>query len=749
MSKVSILMTAIDEVSPATRSATTSQQALEQQLDNTRKEANENTKQLRKVDSYQKQVSAVEKVSAELKRYEKQLNNQRNALKSISKPTQEQSDKLATLEQKVTNASIAVRDKSRVLVNLERDLKDASISTDKLEDAQHRLQMRAAAYTEELKKQSRELREYTSNQTDAANAKKIDYAQHADTGLVAAGGTLIASGAAAVTNERSYTQVRMAADSWTEQEHAENNNWTQDFAAKKEAAGTSASDLNIYQAGAIRGGFDTVEASQKATEQMVQLATVFKIDDPQLVVKQFNKIKQMGVSIDEMPAFLGKLKQGYKGVDAEDYIDNFTEVSQTATHAGFDLDSQLAMASAITKSGGNDSDVSSFMISASETIGIGKNASEGQQKAWEAIGMTAEEGAEAFKKDSQGTLKMIFQRLKGIDADDQFTVAEGILGTSGGINMKTIANNDYFTESLNQVNSADGAKVMNNQFDAATGDSQASLEAMISGFNNLAVAIGTPLLEPIGVVADVINDLTKGATEFARKQPELTAAAVAIIAIGGAASLAKKALSIFKSPRTINAAVININGRVNGSDSPSSDATGRDRDRNRNNTRANRARAAGNASRGGRAANMINKIKGFANVAKSVNPVGLGMTALAATKTYDSDASPYKVTDTKSGADAYLAMHKQDEEQENKYKMPELPIIPDVPMIPDTVTIPTVEDFEKKEQQVIASVPPRIIQIDLTGEVKGLEPAAQIKLIETIKDQLVIEPINDDREGYS
>lgn len=742
-------MTAIDEVSPATRSATASQQALEQQLDNTRKEANENTKQLRKVDSYQKQVSAVEKVSAELKRYEKQLKNQRDALTGVANPTQAQADKLAALEQKVTNATIAVRDKSRVLNNLERDLRDASISTDNLEDAQRRLQVRAAAYTDELRQQSRELREFTNNQNGAANAKKVDYSQHADTGLIAAGGTLVASGAAAVTNERSYTQVRMAADSWTEQEHATNNNWTQDFAAKKEAAGTSASDLNIYQAGAVRGGFDTVEASQKATEQMVQLATVFKIDDPQLVVKQFNKIKQMGVSLDEMPAFLGKLKQGYKGVDAEDYIDNFTEVSQTASHAGFDMDSQLAMASAITKSGGNDSDVSSFMISASETIGIGKNASKGQQEAWEAIGMTAEEGAEAFKKDAQGTLKMIFTRLKGVDADDQFTVAEGILGTSGGINMKTIANNDYFTESLNQINQSDGAEVMNNQFDAATGDSQASLEAMISGFNNLAVAIGTPLLEPIGMAADVINDLTKGATDFARKQPELTAAAVAIIAIGGAASLAKKALSIFKSPRTINAAVININGRVNGSgsDSPSSDA--QDRDRNRNNSRGNGARTAGNASRGGRAANMINKIKGFANVAKSVNPVGLGLTALAATKTYDPDASPYKITDSKNGADAYLAMYKQDEEAENKFKIPELPVIPDVPMIPDTVTIPTVADFEKKEQQVIAAVPPRIIQIDLTGEVKGLEPSAQIKLIETIKDQLVISPVTDDREGYS
>ena len=154
--KVSLLMSAVDMISPVTAKVSEAQKELEQQLNSTRKSVSETNKAIAMVDQYRTAQAAVLKAEAANKRYTAQLKSQQEAIKATDKPTKQMADRLAMLEQKAVDAGLALQDKQRKIGTLENALVAASVDTSRLADEQERLTKKSTQFTDEAKQQGKD-----------------------------------------------------------------------------------------------------------------------------------------------------------------------------------------------------------------------------------------------------------------------------------------------------------------------------------------------------------------------------------------------------------------------------------------------------------------------------------------------------------------------------------------------------------------------------------------------------------------
>lgn len=754
MSKISLLMSAIDNISPATKSASQSQQKLSDQLTATRKEASSVNKTLSQIASYEKNTGAVEKARAANERYSKQLKAQQDAIKRTRKPTLEQANALAELEQKVTDSGIALRDKSRALRNLESDLKSAGIDTSNLANAQDLLTEKSERYRREIKKQVDEYRNLKTAQKDATAANK-EWAdkkeQIADRVAVAATATLTASGMAAISDEKAYADVKKVM-SGSEIEHKENRQWAHELSSSKAAGGKTAQDIYAIQGNLARAGHTDTATNQAMTKDVMKMAVAFDMDDTKEAAEKYNAmVAALGLNQEQAYDMLGAMNYTSNNLKASggQLLDSLGRVGGVMKTAGFTSKDSLGILGDMIAKGKAPEEAATSAKNIALAMSKGSSASGTQRDAMLKIGMTPEQLAKDSQQDASGTYIKILERVNSLPKHMQAGVLNDMFGGEAvaavAAQMQNIGTLKKSLTHSNQSTDTNKASI-EKEYQMMLDTRANSIATLMNSLTRLAVIVGEPLLTPIEFVASGLSNLVNGLSKFGELKPAAAAGVVALLGLSTSIYGAKRALDLFKRMREIRAGVVNVYGNntsdLTGTKTDKSKTDKSKTDKSKSSPRRGLRRVAG--LRGMLAGSLLsstqnsssgvagNAIKGAATTAMHLGGGGLGF-LLGATKDYDPESSALaKANSSDAAKNAYMAM----------YAIPEIP--------ESTATIPTPEQFDKKAAEVRAIEQTRNVNINFSGKIDGVTPETEALMMEAYKANLQQNTDNNlyDREDY-
>ena len=290
-----------------------------------------------------------------------------------------------------------------------------------------------------------------------------------------------------------------------------------------------------------------------------------------------------------------------------------------------------------------------------------------------------------------------------------------------------MANKDLFSKSLAVVNQSDSshAKGYQNTFDVNNGDAQAGIDAFMGSMNRLATAIGAPLLDPISSVADYLTKGANAAAAFAEESPKVTATIIAVTSLGVAVKTVIGIMKLFSKARSIKAAVVNVYGGAGGAGGGSDDLNLDKKGKGKGNGSGS---GKGNGSGSGKGSGKISKagrfgkLAKFGNMARMVNPVSLGMTALASVAPYSAENSPHNAKDKDLELKALTAMYQGN--------------------------IPAVDETLKTSDAMQAEANKKTFDFNVTVKGDNLSDTAAVEMKTTLEAAARMAVAGDDREGY-
>lgn len=729
MSKISLLMNAVDNISPATATATAAQKDLINQLTKTRQEASVVNKTLSKVAAYEKSISAVEKARSANIRYSKQLKAQEDAIKRTRKPTLEQASALAELQQKVTDSGIAVRDKTRVLDRLGSELKAANIDTDNLADAQDRLTKNAARYRTEIKRQSDEYKELNKEKKQGVNYDNA--AQKAESGLKVVGATMTAATITAGTHQQSYNSVRAATD-WTNTQHSVNDRWGVELASSERGGGISAKQIHIIQAEAATGGNRDLESNQAATENIIKMMKVFKIEDAETAANLYNKYaNNLNMGNDGAESMMGlwlKLNKTVAGGKGEDLILDGAEYAGKAQAAGWSPEQTAALMATLVGNNVTVSESGSVIESLIERLAAGENATKDQQSAALSIGLTSDQIADRSRSNSPELLIDLLERLQKLPENMQMNVGDQLFG-EGFVPMLALLKNDGIEKYKQALAITDqpqeNTAVLDRAFDIKNDGLNEAASVLLQSVSRLGVGLGQPLLDPLESAAKQARDAVNTMAEIAEEHPEITALSVAAAGLTSTFLLLRKAMIAFNALKTIRAGVVNVYG-AGGIGGTNNEASASDAMKDAGELGGD---VTDSQSKWGKAFRVLKN----AGLAAGMYPI-----VEEYTDALIGDTSAGKWMKETTLSDIFPSIFSDD-------KPPKTPEIPE-----STATIPTPEQFDKKAAEVRAIEQTRNVNINFSGKIDGVTPETEALMMEAYKANLQQNTDNNlyDREDY-
>lgn len=754
MSKISLLMSAVDNISPATKAAAKSQESLANELMKTRKEASENNAVLKNTYSYEKQVSAVGKANAAYARYSKQLEAQKNSINKNRKPSLEQINNIAELEQKTEDARIALRDKTRTLERLGARLKSAGVDTDNLSKSQDDLTARSEAYNQEIKRKTASIRELNSKveqgqKSDLDNQKKLlklekDRAKARSeliqggidrvtdgvaTGAKVGAGITTAAVLSSAAHEKSYASVK-GGTNWSDSQHKANMAWALDYSASKASGGASVNTIHTIQAAAAKGGNKDLESNQEATQNIIKMMEVFKVEDASRATWLYNRYAN-GLNLGNDGSFskMGLLSELNKvaGANPEDFLEELAEITAKTKGAGWEFNKTAALTTAFVGGNVTTSEANSAIMAISERIALGDAAPKAMKEAYAMIGINPNEAAKQSHTDPTGLILEIVKRIQTFKPEKRQDLIDQFFG-EGMESIRPLVNDPQVMDRYNQAmeiaskSDSDHSQSLNKRYDDQSGTGIDHAQVFFNSLQRLAVIVGEPLQDPLKRLGSEAIDVANGFGDVARKNPEIAALLVSFTLVAGGLVTLKKtldALNSFKAKLRIAAGVVNVTEGVSGVNSDISSSK----------------------SEKGKQTKKRRGLPDFADL----GAVGLGLSMIpdfspidiARTKAIDSDLLP-------EGARLSVGLLDVFDEVKGFFlggKTPEIPASSAV--IPTPSQAFEAETKAKAAEAVIieqarssARTTTVNLNLNLSGQVDGLSPEAKADIVEAVKSQV-------------
>ena len=734
--KKSLVLSAIDMISPVTKKVERGQSELQEAFDATKKEAAEASKVLSKIKGYEAQQSAVLKAEAALKKHTNSYDAYKESLKKVEKPTADQIRKLSDLEYKVSASTLAFKAKERALESTSAVIRKAGFDTGNLAQAQDMLTKRSKEYRVELEKQRGALKEVARAQEE--RQKKADFISGGAGGLAAtAGAGVLAASMAGIAEERTLSRVESTAQSKGIEGAGQLKDIAREIAASREGQGVSVQDLHQSMIMAMNSGATTAEEVEQRV--LTDLKVYSSIDKDRMdfweVSKQTARMSTLdGASAGETEAFAGALARNYHGVDPEDAFDSYTEVRARTDAAGLDSKDVQAFHLAMLKNNMTGGESASTLEAMAEWVTVGgSNASKDQEEAYARIGLDATQASKMAQDDLIGYMELVYSRMENLEAGDQIAISEQLFGSGFMTILKAMKSGDFRTMQSEVSNSDLMQQDLNSRFERSTQTAGSGYDAAMGALGRVATEIFDPLKDPFNTLMDSVAGGLNSFADAINKADESTVQVVAGLgAVAGGALAVKKVMGIFsafKSLTTMKAQTVIVNGGMNGG---TSDLLGKDKHR--------KGAAAGGMAKGG-------LLKGAGKLAMRAVPV-LGTALLA----YDAIDMISSLVTGKSAADNVKGFFSGDDDKEKEKKTPALVQgVKDSGLTLDATNIdpgqfensysggvPLPKEFYEVSEKVTKAQSTQQVafSVDITGKVEGLSEDGEQQLIERVSERI-------------
>lgn len=721
--KKSIVLSAIDLVSPTTRKVEESQKKLNQQFENTKKSAAETSKILSKVNSYEKAQAATLKADAALKKHTKQYQALKSTMDKLKEPTADQVQKLADLEYKVSTATLAYKAKQQALDATSSAIRKAGFDTDKLAEAQGVLTRRAKAYRNELEKQRQALRENTKAEQSRQAAANFISSGVGGVGAGAGAGVMAAS-MAGINEERTLFRVESAAESKNIEGADQLKDIAREIAASRAGQGVAIQDIHQSMIMAISSGATSAEEVEKRV--MTDLKVYATVDKNRMdfweVSKQTARMSSLeGSNQKDTEAFAAAIARNYHGTDPDDAFDGYTEVRARTDAAGIDSKAVQAFHLAMLKNNMTGGESSSTLEAMAEWVTVGgKNASKAQNEAYAKVGLTAEQGAAMAQDDLIGYMELVYKRMENFESGEQVAITEQLFGSGFMTILKAMKSGDFRTMQT-EVSNTDGLQEdLDKRFEKSVESASAGLDSAIGALGRVATELFDPIKEPFNQVMDTVaGGLNRFADYIDGANQNVVAASVGVAGLAGGALAVKKVIDVFSMLRpkaTMKAQTVIVNGGIGKFDTPEGKSKGK-------------GKAAGSLVKGG-------LLKGAGKLAlRAVPLVGTAMLA------YDAVSMLSEGLTGKGFIENIKGFFGGDDEKEK------LSQSSDNKSVFTAEAVPQVDELIQKttsEQTKSVSV-----NVSVSGKVEGLTPEGEQRLIDQTVAEIrdAVSPMHE-RESY-
>jgi TP901 family phage tail tape measure protein len=172
---------------------------------------------------------------------------------------------------------------------------------------------------------------------------------------------------------------------------------------------------------------------------------------------------------------------------------------------------------------------------------------EGTRKAMEAAKAAAGDGGSAagralskrLQEDALGTIRDVFQRIKGLAEDEQISVISDLFGDEARALAPIINNLAGLEKALGLVgDKTQYAGSMTREYEVRSQTAANALQLLQNSFNALAIEVGSVVVPELVRFVQVLAPLITNVSKFAAVNPAVTGLAVAVSALGAAFVLA-------------------------------------------------------------------------------------------------------------------------------------------------------------------------------------------------------------------
>ena len=168
---------------------------------------------------------------------------------------------------------------------------------------------------------------------------------------------------------------------------------------------------------------------------------------------------------------------------------------------------------------------------------------EGTKQAIEAAKAAAGDGGSAAGKelskrlqtDALGTIRDVFSKIRGLAADERISVISDLFGDEARGLAPLIDNMGALEKALGLVGDKTAyAGSMTKEYEVRSQTAANALQLAQNNFNALAIEIGAQVVPALIKVVKFLNPIITGLSKFASANPQITAVAVAVAALGSA-----------------------------------------------------------------------------------------------------------------------------------------------------------------------------------------------------------------------
>lgn len=277
------------------------------------------------------------------------------------------------------------------------------------------------------------------------------------------------------------------------------------------------------------------------TDAAARIGVAFDIGADQAGGAMANLMTGLGLTIDETVSLADAMNHlsNSQASSAADILDVVQRVGAQATMFGFSAEQTAAFASAMVAAGAQSDVAATSFRNMGAALTRGEAATAAQRRAFQELGLDAQQVARQMQEDAVGTTVDVLQRISQLPREQQAAISSQLFGNEARALGPLLTNLGLVEETLGMVGDrANYAGSAFAEFEARNNTFQANMQRFQNLLTELQISIGNALLPAISRLVEAVGPLITRLADLANAYPDVTLAVVgatgAVIAFKGA-----------------------------------------------------------------------------------------------------------------------------------------------------------------------------------------------------------------------
>jgi len=267
----------------------------------------------------------------------------------------------------------------------------------------------------------------------------------------------------------------------------------------------------------------------KFTEAAAKVGVAFEISADDAGDAMAKMMTGLGLTIDETVSLADAMNHlsDAQASSAAEILDVVRRVGAQGKMFGFTAEQTAAFGSAMIASGAQSDVAATSFNNMGKALTRGAAATKGQNEAFKALGLDAEDVAKKMQEDAVGTTVSVLEAIARLPKEQQAAISSQLFGDEARALGPLLTNLDLVRSSMGMV--ADESQYAGSafrEFENRNKTFSSALQRLRNRLSELSITIGSALLPALDSIVAYIGPMITMIADLAAEYPRLTAAIV-------------------------------------------------------------------------------------------------------------------------------------------------------------------------------------------------------------------------------